>query len=375
MALRRRMRLLTTSPRRTLVAITLVAVAYSYPRAGRAPAVPHAGPDGRERAAAPRQAIQIARSGDAFLHIPLYLALDGGHFAGLGLAVQLESSASDEAAWAAVQDGRAGFAVADPGSVALFAARGQPGRIIASLASAVPYWGVTLDPTLDVQHPMDLAGRTVATTPAPTSAHVLQREMFLRGGLRPRIRDGAAAALLGMLRSGTADIALMSEPAVSQAVTSGARVIYSLAHLFGRFSASALAAAPALLEAQPALAERVVCALQRAVDFARRDPRRAAALLAPRFPGTAPAVLEMALRRQLDTEVLPRDLAVEPRAWQRAMAVRRRAGDLTSMVPAGELLDERFAARAARDCRLPPAAAPAPARPEARPEMQHGKGR
>src|SRR5687767_5433448 len=81
------------------------------------------------------EAITIAQPGDFFLYAPLYVAIDAGFFAKEGLAVTLVSTGGDEKTWAAVISGSARFGIADPTFVAISAARGHPGKVVASIVN------------------------------------------------------------------------------------------------------------------------------------------------------------------------------------------------------------------------------------------------
>ena len=67
-----------------------------------------------------------------------------GFFRARQLDVSLVSTGGDEKTWAAVIGGSASFGVADPGPfVAIAEARGQQGRVVASIVDGVPFWGIT----------------------------------------------------------------------------------------------------------------------------------------------------------------------------------------------------------------------------------------
>ncbi|HKR06145.1 MAG TPA: ABC transporter substrate-binding protein, partial [Bacteroidia bacterium] len=208
------------------------------------------------------QKITIAQTGDFFLYAPLYIALDGGYFRKNGLDVSIISTGGDEKTWAAVLGKNASFGIADPTFIAISDERGIPGRVIASIVNGVPFWGITMNSSIkEVQSPQDLNSYSVATFPSPSTAYTLQKKMFLDAGLKPNIKEGAFGTLLYMLQSGKVDIALELEPNVSQASSNGAKVLYSLAKLYGDFAITGLTTTPELLKSDTALAKKVVCSI------------------------------------------------------------------------------------------------------------------
>ena len=170
------------------------------------------------------QEIKIAQFGDFFLYAPLYIAIDQGFFKDEGLDVSLINTGGDEKTWATVISGNAAFGLADPTFIAVSDSRGKPGRVIANIVDGVPFWGVTLDPNIKIEKPQDLAGYSVATFPAPSTAYTLQKDMFEDGELEPKISQGAPGTLLAQLRAKQVDIALELEPNASQAVADGGHI-------------------------------------------------------------------------------------------------------------------------------------------------------
>ena len=297
--------------------------------------------------------IVIAQAGDFFLYAPLYIAVDAHLFEEQGLNVNLISTGGDEKTWAAVLSGAASFGVADPTFVAIAGQRGEPGRVIASIVNGVPFWGITYRSDIPViKRPDELDGYTVATFSSPSTAYTLQREMYVKGGRQPRIRQAAFGTLEAVLRAHQADIALELEPNVSQAVGTGARVVYSMPDFYGDFAITGLTATPALLEKDPALARAVVCGIELALQFARNRPDESLRILTKRFPEIAPSVAKSAFRRVLSADIIPRSVVVGPAAWKKAVALRVAAGDLKTLQNANSYLDNRYAIRAQQYCRL-----------------------
>ena len=73
--------------------------------------------------------------------MPLYLAEGKGFFKDQGLSVTITSTGGDDKTFAAVISGDVHFGIADPTFVAIARAKGQPGKVIASIVNGVPFWG------------------------------------------------------------------------------------------------------------------------------------------------------------------------------------------------------------------------------------------
>jgi NitT/TauT family transport system substrate-binding protein len=297
--------------------------------------------------------VTIAQYGDVFLYAPIYIAKEAGFFAKRGLDVSLASTGGDDKTWAAVISGSASFGVADPTFVAISETRRQPGRVIASIVNGVPFWGITLRQSIPpFKTPRDLDNYTVATFPSPSTAFTLQRRMFLQAGLAPKIHEGAIGTLLAMLHTGQTDIALELEPNVSQAELEGAHIVYSMQEIYGDFAITGLTATPELLARDPELARNVVCGVQMALDYARRQPDASLKILQQRFPEVKPEIAKSALSRLLEAGVIPRDAVLQKSAWDKAIALRTEVGDLKSAKAMSSYVDNQFSSWAQTNCHV-----------------------
>jgi len=288
--------------------------------------------------------ITIAQFGDFFLYAPLYIAIDAGYFRKEGLEVSLISTGGDEKTWAAVVSGNASFGIADPTFVAISAQRGQPGKVVATLVNRVPFWGVTFKSNIpEITEPKQLNDFVVATFPAPSTAYTLQKQMFVEAGLKPNIRQGSFGTLFAMLEADEADIALELEPNVSQAVSRGAKVVYSLNSIYGEFAITGLTTIPSIIERRPELVQKVVRALANALIFIRNQPEESVQILVKRFPEVKPAIGKAALDRSVADGVLPEQVYTTRKAWDRAVALRVSAGDLKEPKEFAFYVDNSFA--------------------------------
>jgi NitT/TauT family transport system substrate-binding protein len=277
--------------------------------------------------------ITVAQFGDFFLYAPLYVAIDGGFARRRGLDVSIVNTGGDDKTWAAVLSGSAHFGVADPTFVAVSAARGEGGVVVASVVNGVPFWGITYKDLAPFKTAGDLAGHSVATFPSPSTAYALQQKMFADAGLPPNIREGAFGAIIPMLKAGTADIGLELEPNVSEAVRDGARIVYSMAEHYGAFAITGLTTRELTVRSDPTLVQDLRSAIQEALDLLHADRAASASILARRFPALAPRIADAALERALRAGVVPQSIDVTEEAWKKAVDLRMSVGDLSAPAP------------------------------------------
>jgi NitT/TauT family transport system substrate-binding protein len=276
--------------------------------------------------------ITIAQFGHVFLYLPLYIAERQGFFDDQGLDVTLVSTGGDEKTFAAVASGSAQFGVADPTFVAIARQQGQGGQVVASLVNGVTFWGVTFNEDIEpITSPEGFAGLRIATYTAPSTNYSVMRSILdnaPEGPVSARIVEGAFGSLLSMLKADQADIAMELEPVASIAAADGAQVVYSMVEAFGEFAFTGLAVSDEYLNESPETIQKVVNALQEAINFAYSDVEGALAVAVAEFPEVDPKVLESALKRLLDEGTIPRRLVLSREAWEKAISVRKQNGDL-----------------------------------------------
>lgn len=289
------------------------------------------------------ETVTVAEVGEFFIYMPLYYAIDRGFFERNGLDVKLVSSGGDEKSVAAVLSGGADFGVGDPTFAAIASAKGQPVKVVASVVNGVPFWGVTKRSDIPpITDPSQLKGLTVATFPKPSTAYVLQAEMFRDGGLSPDIRQAQFGSLLPLLNAGSVDIVLELEPNVSTAVANGAHVVYSMAKRYPNFAITGVTVSQKMLEDRADVVRRFVKALNEAEHAAHSNRADIIAFAKKRFPGIAPEIAEAAIVRMLDAGVFPPQTEVPLDGWEQAIKLRVQSGDLTSTTQGDGIVTDAF---------------------------------
>lgn len=273
--------------------------------------------------------VTVAQVGEFFIYLPLYYAEERGFFERNGLKVKLVSSGGDEKSVAAVISGTADFGVGDPTFAAIAKEKGQDVRVIASVVNGVPFWGISKRSDLKpITDPKQLAGLKVATFPKPSTAYVLQEEMFEEGGLKPSIVQAQFGALLPLLETRAADVVLELEPNVSTAEANGAKVLYSMAAAYPDFAITGVTVSGKMIRDKPTLVSAFSLAMDQAMKAAHSNPADVVAMAKARFPNLPPAVVESAVRRMLQSNTFPQSAATSESGWQKAIALRLDSGDL-----------------------------------------------
>lgn len=289
------------------------------------------------------QKIIIAEFNENFLYAPLYIAQDKGFFKEEGLDVTIVPTGGDEKTFAALLSGDAQFGVADPTFVAIAGEKGQPGKVISSILSGVPFWGVAKDKNIpEITKPSELREYSVATFPSPSTAYALQERMFKDGNLKPNIKETAFGSLLASLEAGKVDIALELEPTVSTAIKNGHKIVYALADYYPEFAITGVTALPEYLKNNPETAIKVVSAIQKSLDYIRSNPDDVAQTLVKRFPEVSIDIAKEAVKNMIEANVFPKTTNISEASWNAAIELRKEAGDLKKDAPYSNYVTSEF---------------------------------
>ncbi|MEQ8435408.1 MAG: ABC transporter substrate-binding protein [Oceanicaulis sp.] len=283
--------------------------------------------------------VRVAQTGDFLLYAGLYIAVDQGFFEAEGLEVAISNTGGDQNSVASVLSGSAEFGIGDPAFAAIAANRGQDTKVVGVLVEGVPFWGLTYDEEV-VQNYQEygLEGLRVATFPSPSTAYTLQLQEFQKRGLTPTIVQGAFGSLNGILETGNADIALDLEPNVSQAVSRGATVLYSLAEEYPDFLITGITVRGDYVIEERETVLAFLEALDDAFDYMRAETGEATGLLQRRFPEVPAEVVADAVERMLADGVIPMSTEPTLSGWNQAVALRVGVGDLPAEFDAGSVL-------------------------------------
>lgn len=290
--------------------------------------------------------VTINQAFEHLLYIGLYVAQDAGFFTEQGLEVTINTGGGDAQAFAALTSGSAQFAQGDPAFVAIAHEQGWEGRVVAMAVDRVAIWGVTFDTTITpFTDPAGFKGMTVATYPEPNTSYVVQKQLAIRAGLElgtdVTIIQVPFGTELATLQNNQADIAQTIEPNVSQVELQGGVVVFSYPEAWGPLAFTGVMTSKELIDNDPDLVKAVVTAYEKAFQFIQSDFDSTVTIASNRLANLDRSVIEMALRRLVESGCIPAHAKVDPNSWNKLLEIRVEVGDLKQM-PEKELFDNQF---------------------------------
>ena len=299
---------------------------------------------------ADKQRVVVAQWGQEkyLIYLPLYVALENKYFQDCGLDVQIKYSGNDDQVFASVLQGSAHCGIGDPVFTAIANEKGgDVGRVIASIVDGVAIWGVTNKPEIKViTSPDELVGLKIATFPAPSTNYTLMNSTLVRLGDKAdatTIVQAPIGGQIALLESGSADIAMVLEPAASLAEARGYRVVFSSPGFFGPFAFTGLTVSSTFLHENAEIVQGLVSSIQRALTFCHDNEAGAVAIAERLFPSLDKSVVRNAVRRMLSEGTIPKSALVSEQAWSAATQVRAAVGDLKNPSCYDSAVDVTFA--------------------------------
>ncbi|MEY4927214.1 MAG: hypothetical protein RI894_1650 [Bacteroidota bacterium] len=297
--------------------------------------------------------ITICQWGQVLIYLPLYIAQEEGYFKEEGLNVKITNGGGDDLTWAAVTSGNAQFGIADPTMIAIQKEQGgEEGRVIGDIVQKVAFWAITLDKNMPViTKPQDFKGQTIACFKFPNTANALALRTLQKGGLKPDVDAKLIPvnydAILAQLQNKEASLAMVLEPAASQAeLEGGAKVVYSYPEDWGIFAFTGLTTTKKYIDEHPENVKKVVRALNRAMQLAHTDFDKTVKVGMKAFPDLKKEVVENAVRRMLASGTLPKEITPNVEGWNKAIDVCVQVGKLKAAPKVEDMIDASFAKEA-----------------------------
>jgi NitT/TauT family transport system substrate-binding protein len=124
-----------------------------------------------------------------------------------------------------------------------------------------------------------------------------------------------------------ADIAVMYEPGLDQAVAKGMKVVLGFPKLYGAYAFSAVTARN---DVDPDTAQRVVNGMEMAMRFMAKNEGKTVEIAKKEFPNLDPAVVEAAVKRMLADGVYPPSVDITADALKVSMDTQIALGNLAA---------------------------------------------
>jgi NitT/TauT family transport system substrate-binding protein len=126
-------------------------------------------------------------------------------------------------------------------------------------------------------------------------------------------------------------------------------VLYSWADAIGEFTNTGLQSRSSYVKANPAVAQKMVNALQLGAEYTYAHPDSAKAIARQEFPTLPANVVDAAVQRLIDNHIPSATLAVQQDGWNKLMQLGQQLGNCGCNVPFSEIVDNSFAQKAATD--------------------------
>src|SRR3979411_2185564 len=250
-------------------------------------------------AIAENKKVTLSQAFQSMLYLPLYVAIDEGFFIQQGLDLTTETAGAPTVALSAVISGSAQFSIHGPEWTAIAASKGAPVNIIANVVNGAAVWIATA-PDFKFESIKDIKGQKVVTGLMPTTSTSLFIKLLKENGMDAKtdveMIQVAVGSEPGPFVAKQANIAVMYEPGLDQAVAKGMKVVLGFTKSYGAYAFSAVTARTAgdRERAQGAGKQQ-----ERAVRFMTRNEARTVEIAKKEFPTLDPVVVEAAVKRML----------------------------------------------------------------------------
>jgi len=272
--------------------------------------------------------VTLSQAFQSMLYLPLYVAIDEGFFTQQGLDLTKETAGAPMVALSAVISGSAQFSIHGPEWTAIAAAKGAPVAIISNVVNGAAVW-IATTPDFKFGSVKDIKGQKVITGLMPTTSTSLFMKL-----LKENCMDAKTDVEMIQVAIGTepgpfvakqADIAVMYEPGLDQAVAKGMKVVFGFPKTYGSYAFSAVTARN---DVDPDTAQRVVDGMEMAMRFMAKNEAKTVEIAKKEFPNLDPAVVEAAVKRMLADGVYPPSVDITPEALKVSMDTQIALGNL-----------------------------------------------
>ena len=295
----------------------------------------------------------VTEPGHSVDSLPFYAGIKKGYFKEAGLDIELVTTEGGGKHIAAVLSGNADAYIGGPEHIAFVAAKGgEPMRAIISMSNransfVVAKTGVEIDPNKSFAE--NIKGKRIALGTRGGTDYSILLYLLNRDGLDPRsdvtlIEIAATAGMMAAVKTGQADLAVVSEPAISQGVKEGIwqQPFASMPKELGLFAWTTINLPLKLIKSDPDLAKKMVAAMLKSLEFVSTDEAGMRAIANEEFPTLPPDDLNAILTRTVENGMWQRDGAMPPEAWDKLLSIVMIAGMLKDKVPYEDVFDPEF---------------------------------
>jgi NitT/TauT family transport system substrate-binding protein len=272
--------------------------------------------------------VTLSQAFQSMLYLPLYVAIDEGFFTQQGLDLTKETAGAPTVALSAVISGSAQFSIHGPEWTAIAASKGAPVGIIANVVNGAAVW-IATSPDFKFDSLKDIKGQKVITGLMPTTSTSLFMKLLKENGMDAKtdveMIQVAIGSEPGPFIGKQADVAVMYEPGLDQAVAKGMKVVFGFPKTYGAYAFSAVTARS---DVDPDTAQRLVNGMETAMRFMASNEAKTVEIAKKEFPNLDPAVVEAAVKRMLADGVYPKSVDITADALKVSMDTQIALGNL-----------------------------------------------
>jgi NitT/TauT family transport system substrate-binding protein len=283
-------------------------------------------------------------------YLPLYVAVHNGYFNEQGDNVTILTVESGSGHTNAVLTKQAFAFIGGPEHNAFAKAKGAELRAVVNVVNRGNVYFVAAKDAKP--HGSDLAGfvkgKRVATGFYGGTPNSITRYMLNQWKLDARsdvtMTETSSGAILAALKSGQADIGVITEPILTQGIRQGiwGEPVYNVPKELGYYAYSTLNIRKESMDREPKQVEGFVRAVIKGLQYTFANPAGAAAIARKEFPTMALEDLTATLDRSFKDDLWSHDGMVERKAWETGSKVVRTADILKVDVPYDDIIDMRF---------------------------------
>jgi len=303
------------------------------------------------QSAAPEK-ITIAQFGKErfLLYLPLYVAMEEGLFKKRGLDVDLKFAGNDDQIFAAVVSGAAQFGMGDPVFTAISHDKGGPGKVVAMMLTKLDLAGVTNEDKIhEIKTPQELDSLRISSFPEPSTTYTYLNQLKHKECPNLTIVQAPVGGQMSLLEAGKVDIALDLEPTISIYEDKGYRIVVDITPWTDPQAVTGITTTEEEIRNHPQTAQKVVDALQEAVNLLYGDPAVGFQVGKKLYPQLSDKVVHSAVNRMLGAKMYPRSIVVADDLWQRTIKTRLDSGELKKPQATSVAVDNEFALQAQKD--------------------------
>jgi NitT/TauT family transport system substrate-binding protein len=284
-------------------------------------------------------------------YLPLYVAIRNGYFAKDGLEVKTMTVDGGSTHTNAVLTGQAFAFIGGPEHNAYAKLKGGELRAVVNVVDRGNVYFTARkgsEPKPGTAWPAYFKGKSVATGLYGGTPNSITRYMMKKWSLDARndvtLVEMTTSAILAAVKGGRTEIAVTSEPLLTQGIKAGLWVepIINIPRELGPYAYSTLNVRLDSISKEPELVEKFVRGVVQGIKFTYANPEGAAAIAKKEFPTMALDDLKATMDRSFADGLWSRDGSISQGAWDTGESVVLAAGILKKPVPYGDIIDMRF---------------------------------